>query len=195
MTLRIIIMLAALALMSPAMMAISRAAEPAPQPPMAGASESAAKERVALFAELKAAKDEADARKIEQKIWKFWLSFADADTRTLFEESRKAQLRFEFDEALTYLKALVVHAPQYSEGWNQLGYVLYLAGKYDAALVAIDQALKLEPLHFAALVGKAEVLIAQGKEADAQTPLRQALAIDPWLRERNLLTKDAERKI
>ena len=104
-------------------------------------------------------------------------------------------MRFDFDEALVYLKALVVHAPHYAEGWNQLGYVLYLAGKYDASLVAIEQALKLEPLHFAALVGKAEVLIAQGKEADAQVSLKQALAIDPWLRERDLLVKEPGRKI
>ena len=55
--------------------AFSRAAEPAPLPPIAGASEAAAKQRAALFVELAAAKDEADARAIEQKIWKFWLQF------------------------------------------------------------------------------------------------------------------------
>ena len=46
----------------------------------------------------------------------------------MFEESRKAQLRFDYDEALIYMKALVVHAPQFAEGWNQLGYVLTLPG-------------------------------------------------------------------
>jgi tetratricopeptide (TPR) repeat protein len=170
------------------------AAEPLP-PPGVPLSESATAERAALFAALADAKDETEARGIEQKVWKFWLSLADAETRALFEESRKAQLRFEFDEALVYLKALVVHAPQYSEAWNQLGYVLYLTGKYDAALVAVDEAVRLEPLHFAALVGKAEILIAQGKEAEAQAPLKRALAIDPWLRERSLLAKEPGRKI
>ena len=37
------------------------------------------------------------------------------------------------------MKALVVHAPQFAEGWNQLGYVLFLAGRYDASLAAIEQ--------------------------------------------------------
>ena len=191
MALRIINMLMVLSLL----VVSGRAYTAEPLPPAANLNESAAAERAALFTALAASANEAEARAIEQKIWKFWLSLADADTRALFEESRKAQLRFEFDEALVYLKALVVHAPQYSEGWNQLGYVLYLAGKYDASLVAIEQALKLEPLHFAALVGKAECLIAQGKETDAQAPLKQALAIDPWLRERDLLAKDPGRKI
>ena len=52
-------------------------------PPMVGASEAALKERAALFAELKSAKNEADAREIEQKIWKFWLTFADEQTRAM----------------------------------------------------------------------------------------------------------------
>lgn len=191
MALRIINILIVLALLAGG----GRAFAAEPVAPAVNLNESAAAERAALFAALAVAKDEAEARSIEQKIWKFWLGLADGNSRALFEQSRKAQLRFDFDEALIYLKALVVHAPQYSEGWNQLGYVLYLAGKYDAALVACDQALKLEPLHFAALVGKAEILIAQGKEAEAQAPLRQALAIDPWLRERTLLAKEPTRKI
>jgi tetratricopeptide (TPR) repeat protein len=175
--------------------AFVRAADPAPLPPMAGASEAAAKQRAALFAELAAAKDEADARAIEQKIWKFWLSFADADSRELLEESRKAQLRFDYDEALIYMKALVVHAPQFAEGWNQLGYVLFLAGKYDASLVAIAQTLKIEPMHYAALAGRGIILIQLGKDAEAQVALKQALTIDPWLKERRLIDGYNDRKI
>lgn len=171
----------------------SHAAEPLP--PAVGLNAQASAQRAELFAELKAAKSEADAREIEQKIWKFWLNFADADSREMLEESRKAQLRFDYDEALIYMKALVIHAPQFAEGWNQLGYVLFLAGKYDASLVAIEQTLKLEPLHYAALAGKGIILIQQGKEAEAQAPLKQALAIDPWLKERNLIVKEPGKKI
>ena len=53
--------------------------------------------------------------------------------------------------------------PQFAEGWNQLGYVLFLAGKYDASLDAIEQTLKLEPMHYAALAGRGIILIQQGK--------------------------------
>ncbi len=156
-------------------------------PPMVGASEAALKERAALFAELKSAKNEADAREIEQKIWTFWLTFADEQTRQWLEDSRAAQLRFDYDEALFYNRAIVVRTPQFAEGWNQLGYVLFLAGKYDASLVAIEQTLKLEPMHYAALAGRAIILIQQGKNAQAQVALKQALAIDPWLKERRLI--------
>ncbi len=171
----------------------AQAAEPLP--PMVGASESALNERAALFAELAAAPNEADARAAEMKIWKFWLGFADAQSRDLLEKSRVAQLRMDFDEALLAIKALVVHAPQFAEGWNQLGFVYFLDGQYDEALAAIAQALKIEPMHYAALSGRSMILMTQGKEADAQDALKQALAIDPWLKDRQIIESMGARKL
>lgn len=171
-----------------------RAAEPAPLPPAVGLSEVAAKERAVLFAELAASKSDAEARTIEERIWTFWRSFADAQSRELLEASRQAQLRFDYDEALVYMKALVKHAPQFAEGWNQLGYVYFLAGKYDESLKAIGRVLELEPMHYAAWAGEGIILYQQGKIDEAQAPLKHALAIDPWLKERNLILTDSERK-
>src|ERR1700719_2469821 len=84
--------------------AASRAAEPAPLPPAVGLSESAAEERAALFAALAAAKNDAEAREIEARLWTFWRSFADDESRQLLEQSREAQLRFDYAEALIYNK-------------------------------------------------------------------------------------------
>ena len=169
----------------------SFAAEPATIPPTVGLSESAAKERANLFAALATAKNDAEAREIEDRIWAFWRSFADEESRQLLEESREAQLRFDYDEAIIYLKGLVQHAPQFAEGWNQLAYVYFLAGKYDASLQTIDHVLELEPMHYAALAGKGIILIQQGKVDEAPAPLKRALAIDPWLKERNLIGKNS----
>jgi len=169
----------------------SFAAESVAIPPAVGLSESAATERANLFAALAAAKHEAEAREIEDRIRTFWRSFADEESRQLLEESREAQLRFEYDEAIIYLKGLVHHAPQFAEGWNELGYVYFLAGRYDASLQTIDHVLELEPMHYAALAGKGIILIQQGKVDEAQAPLRRALEIDPWLKERNLIGKDS----
>jgi len=167
------------------------AAEPAAIAPAVGLSASAVRERANLFAALAAAKDDADAREIEDRIRAFWRSFADAESRELLEQSREAQLRFDYDEAIIYLQALVQHAPQFAEGWNQLGYVYFLAGKYDASLRTIDHVLELEPMHYAALAGKGIILVQQGKVDEAQAPLKRALVIDPWLKERNLIGKDS----
>ncbi len=168
-----------------------RAGGPATLSPAAGLSESAAEERAALFAALAAAKSDAEARQIEDRIWAFWRSFADDQSRQLLEQSKEAQLRFDYDEAIIYLKELVKHAPRFAEGWNQLGYVYFLAGQYCASLDAIGRVLALEPMHYAALAGKGIILIQEGKVEEAQAPLKRALAIDPWLKERNLIGQDS----
>ena len=167
------------------------AAEPAALPPAMGLSESAAKERAALFAALAAAKNDAEAREIEERLWTFWRGLADDESRQLLEQSREAQLRFDYAEALLYNKEVVRHAPQFAEGWNQLGYVYFLAGQYDASLDAIEHVLALEPMHYAALAGKGIILYYGGKVEAAQAPLKRALAINPWLKERNLIGKDS----
>jgi tetratricopeptide (TPR) repeat protein len=168
-----------------------RAAEPAPLPPAVGLSDGAAKERAALFAELAGAKSDAEAREIEEKLWTFWRSLADDESQQLLEQSHQAQLRFDYAEALIYNKAVVKHAPQFAEGWNQLGYVYFLAGQYDDSLAAIERVLALEPMHYAALAGRGIILYYEGKVEEAQAPLKRALAINPWLKERNLIGKDA----
>jgi tetratricopeptide (TPR) repeat protein len=167
------------------------AAEPAPLPPAMGLSDSAAKERAALFAALAAAKSDAEAREIEERLWTFWRSLAGDECRQLLEQSREAQLRFDYAEALLYNKEVVKRAPQFAEGWNQLGYVYFLAGQYDESLAAIEHVLALEPMHYAALAGKGIILYYAGEVEAAQAPLKRALAINPWLKERNLIGKDS----
>lgn len=186
MTIRIITAALLLMLSSAAL----RAEDPAALPPAVGVSGRAAEERTALFAALAAAKSDAEAREVEDRLWTFWRSFADEQSRQLLEQSHEAQLRFAYPEALTYNKAVVEHAPLFAEGWNQLGYVYFLAGDYDASLAAIEHVLALEPMHYAALAGKGIILFYEGKVEEAQAPLKRALAINPWLKERNLIGKD-----
>jgi tetratricopeptide (TPR) repeat protein len=186
--LSLVLMLAALVWLTPADSALTTIK---PLPPMVGISKNAAETRAALFAELAAAKDDAQARAVEDKLWIFWRSFGDAQSQRLLEASKQAQLSFDYGHALIALEEMVEHQPQFAEGWNQLAYVLFLAGSYDASLEALEQTLALEPMHYAALAGKGIILIQQGKEAEAQIPLRRALAINPWLKERNLIGKNS----
>jgi len=169
--------------------AAARAQSP-PLAPAVGLTGNQAAERAALFADLAGAKSDAEARGIEDRLWTFWRSFADAQSRELLEEARQAELGFDYDEAIIYLKGLVEHAPQFAEGWNQLAYVYFLASRYDESLKTIDRVLALEPMHYAALAGEGIILMQQGKPVEAQIPLKRALAIDPWLKERNLIGED-----
>ena len=184
MTMRAICGLAVLAILTAAPLRAGDAV-----PPMVGLSASAAQERAALFAALKATKNDAEARAVEERLWTFWRSFGDAQSQALLKRAEEAQLAFDYGHALAALHELVAHQPGFAEGWNRLAYALFLANSYDASLAALDKVLALEPMHYAALAGKGIILIQQGKEAEAQGALKRALAIDPWLKERNLIGK------
>lgn len=154
---------------------------------MAGVTGSAAGERAALFAALKAAKDDAAARAVEERLWTFWRGRGDQTSLALIKRAEDAQLSFDYGHALEALYAMVKHQPDFAEGWNRLAYALFLANSYDAALAALDKAIALEPMHYAALAGRGVILIRQGNDTDGVAALKRALAINPWLKERNLI--------
>jgi tetratricopeptide (TPR) repeat protein len=158
-------------------------------PPMAGLSDAKAKERAALFAELAATKSDAEARAVEDRLWTFWRGQGDETSLRLLKTAEDAQLEFDYGHALEALYEMVKHQPAFAEGWNRLAYALFLANSYDASLEALERAIALEPMHYAALAGQGTILWLQGKETEMQAPLKRALAIDPWLKERNLIGK------
>ena len=178
---RLLYMLAALAWLTAAPAAAQTI------PPMAGLSEAATATRTALFADLAAAKDDAEARAVEDRLWTFWRGLGDATSLRLLKTAEDAQLEFDYGHALQALREMVAHQPDFAEGWNRLAYALFLASSYDAALEALDRAIALEPMHYAALAGKGVILIQQGNDADGVAAIKRARAINPWLKERNLI--------
>jgi tetratricopeptide (TPR) repeat protein len=158
-------------------------------------AETATATREALFAALAEAKTEPEAREIEQRIWKLWLTAPDHESQVLLDLSILAQQRLDHRNALAVLGQLTERAPRYAEGWNQRAIVLFLMGAHEESLEAIERTLALEPKHFGALAGKGIILLGLGRDADGQAALREALKIDPWLKERGLIKDPPERKI
>ena len=96
-----------------------------------------------------------------------------------------------FLEARDTFDALIAYCPDYAEGYNQRAYASFLRRDYPAALVDLEMALNIMPNHIAALSGKALTLIGMGRAAEGQEALRAALALNPWLSERALITEPA----
>lgn len=151
--------------------------------------------RETLFAALAATKTEPEARAIEERIWKLWLKAPDDESQLLLDRSIMAQQRLDYRSALMLVARLIERAPGYAEGWNQRATILFLMGAYEESLEAIERTLALEPKHFGALAGKGIILLGLGRDAAAQAALRDALKVNPWLKERGLITEPPERKI
>lgn len=145
-------------------------------------------DREQLFRALQMAATEREGRMAEDAVWRMWM--AQAPTPAIAEAVAEAMRRresYDWDRALALLDRIVADAPDYAEGWNQRAFIRFLKQDYDGSLADIDKALSLEPLHFAALSGRALILMQTGRMEPGQKALRQAVEIHPWLKERSML--------
>ena len=145
-------------------------------------------DRTSLFRRLRNAQTEREGRMAEDAIWRMWM--AQAPTPAIGEavaEAMRKRESYDFAGALAILDRVVEQVPDYAEGWNQRAFIRFLRDDFDGSLEDIESALALEPLHFAALAGKATILMRQGRVEPAQSALRRAVEIHPWLKERSML--------
>lgn len=155
-------------------------------PAPAGAADG--EQRRQMFARLRNAATEQQGRAAEDAIWRMWMDSAPSpEIARAVDTAMDARESYDFDKALRLLDEVVAAAPDYAEGWNQRAFIRFLKDDFDGSLDDIERALELEPEHFAALAGKAIILMRQGRMELGQQALRQAVEIHPWLKERSML--------
>ena len=153
-----------------------------------GGDDGTALRRDELFRRLREAKTEREGRLAEHAVWRMWMERAPSlDVAREVAKAMEAREGYDLDSALAILNGVVDEAPLYAEGWNQRAFIRFLKEDLDGSLEDIERALELEPKHFAALAGKAMILMQQGRMELGQDALRHAVEIHPWLRERSML--------
>jgi len=139
-----------------------------------------APDRGALFRRLREARTEREGRMAEDAVWRLWMAEGPtAAIREAVAEAMRKRESYDYAGALAILDGVVADAPRYAEGWNQRAFIRFLRDDPDGALEDIERTLALEPRHFAALAGKATILIRQGRMEPGQETLRRAVAIHP----------------
>ncbi len=141
----------------------------------------------ALIEAVQQAPDERSARALSNQMWALWARAPDATAQEMLDRGMGLRRVFDLLSARRAFDELIVYCPTYAEGYNQRAFVHFISQDYTAALADLDRALELNPRHIAALSGKALSLFGLGRDAEGQIVLRQALALNPWLPERNLL--------
>ena len=135
---------------------------------------------------MRIAPDADAANVIVQQIWQAWTTPDDPVLAARMQEIMAKRASQNLDGAIEDLEVLVADYPDYAEGWNQLATLHYIISDYEASLADIDKVLQFEPRHFGALVGRAMIYRAQGKQALAIKDMAAALALHPFLVERAL---------
>ena len=140
-----------------------------------------------LHDKLVVAETPAQAQALSSELWMIWLDAPDEQAQRLLDLGMRKRAGFDYLGARDTLDELVEYCPEYAEGYNQRAFASFLRRDYLAALFDLDKALELNPRHLGALSGKGLTLMGMGRDDEAQEVLREALKLNPWLPERELI--------
>ena len=135
-----------------------------------------------LFADLKRERNEKAAERIAGHIWGEWFQSGSASIDLMMLWSQKAIENQKFDVALDFLDQVVILQPTYAEGWNRRATVHYMMKNFGKSMSDIDHTLQLEPRHFGALSGLAQIMAATGHKQSALEAWQKVLGIYPMMR-------------
>ncbi|UVK40091.1 hypothetical protein LHFGNBLO_001520 [Mesorhizobium sp. AR10] len=135
-----------------------------------------------LFADLKRERNEKAAERISGRIWSEWFQSGSASVDLMMQWSQKAIENQKFDVALDFLDQVVTLQPTYAEGWNRRATVHYMMKNFGKSMSDIDRTLQLEPRHFGALSGLAQIMAVTGHKQSALDAWQRVLGIYPMMR-------------
>lgn len=135
-----------------------------------------------LFSDLKHERNEKAAERIAGNIWNEWFQSGSASIDLMMMWSQKAIEGQKFDVALDFLDQVVTLQPTYAEGWNRRATVHFMMKNYGKSMSDIDHTLQLEPRHFGALSGLAQIMALTGHKQSALEAWQKVLAIYPMMR-------------
>lgn len=144
-----------------------------------------------LVAKANAAENFTDGRRVSNEMWQVWLRAPDELAQTALDAGMARRDSFDFVGAIKEYDRLTAYCPSYAEGFNQRAYIHFLREDYGKALVDLDIALVLQPLHVAAQSGRALTLMNLGRLEEAREQLLIAVENNPWLSEAALLAEGA----
>mgnify|MGYP001214795842 CR=1 FL=1 len=153
-----------------------------PKPPPKPVETDPVKRLDNLFADLKRERNEKTAERIAGRIWNEWNHSRSASTDLMMQWSQKAIENKKYDTALDFPAQFVVLPPDYAEGWNRRATVHFMMNNYRKSMADIDKTLQLEPRHFGALSGMAQIMKNTDHKELALSAYQRVLDIYPMMR-------------
>jgi tetratricopeptide (TPR) repeat protein len=135
-----------------------------------------------LFSDLKRERNDKAAERIANQIYFVWNDSGSASVDLMMLWAQKAITERKFDVALDFLDEVVTLQPDFVEGWNRRATVNFLMKNYAKSMADIDKTLKLEPRHFGAISGLAQIMSDTGRKEQALRAWQRVLDIYPMLR-------------
>ena len=116
---------------------------------------------IELFDKLFLSTNNMEASKLLFNIWDIWSIADNQETQIIFDEANQFMDVGELDNAIELFTKVVKQSPEFAEGWNKRATVYFLKGELNRSISDIEKTLNLEPRHFGALDGLAEIYLMQ----------------------------------
>ena len=133
-----------------------------------------------LFENLIETKSELKAKPILAKIWSIWSLSGDKKIQKKFNLGNQFMEQRKFSESINIFSDIINLQPNFAEAWNKRATVYYITGNYEKSINDIFTTLELEPRHFGALDGLAQIYFTQDKFYEAAQTYRKILEILPF---------------
>jgi tetratricopeptide (TPR) repeat protein len=133
-----------------------------------------------LYAYLATAPDATSAAEIAAVIERVWLISGSDTISVLMERAMRAATLKQYDLSIRLLDAVVELAPDFPEGWNRRAFVHFMSDNRVRALGDLRRALALDPSHFKAMQGLAQIMKESDEKAAALKAYRKLREIHPF---------------
>ncbi|HKY02801.1 MAG TPA: hypothetical protein VJM53_09645 [Burkholderiales bacterium] len=121
------------------------------------------------------------AETAEDKIWRLWMHYPQTRAAQDLERATRAIAAFDFPAAEGILNTLLARHPDYAEAWNKRATLYFIQMRDEESLQALHRTLQLEPRHFGAVCGFAEICLSHEYQDHALFAFEAALALNPHL--------------
>lgn len=132
-----------------------------------------------MHGKLVAAPDAETAAKVAGSIERLWAHAGTNTSMVLLERSATAMAQKKNDLALKFLTVAVELQPDFAEAWSRRAVVYYTTNQIERAVGDLRRVLALDPQHFKALEGLANILREQGQKKAALTAMNKLLEVYP----------------
>lgn len=132
-----------------------------------------------FFAELKRERSEGAAKRLAGRIQQEWANSGSSSVDLMMGWAKTAMEKQKYDVALDFLDQVITLDPDYAEGWNRRATVHFMMHNFGKSMADIEQTLQLEPRHFGALSGMAQIMQQRGNNQLALLAYTKVLAVYP----------------
>ncbi len=135
----------------------------------------------ALFEDLRRESPLRDPGETMELIWALWIDHRDAKASHRMVAAVEAIAAGARDLAKPILDELVRDFPDWAEAWNKRATLAFMERRDLDSIEDIVRTLELEPRHFGAILGFAQICLRNGRTREAKAAFEIAMALNPHI--------------